>query len=119
MVSFFGLNPRKAFIGLCITTAAVDFELDEREIDTLSKVLIDKGFTEKEINSEWETITKNVNIKQAMRYCGKCFAAIPKMDKSLQDTLLKTLTTIAFADGELHKSEDEFIQAVAAVLHEC
>jgi len=111
----FGVKPRNAFIGMCISMMGIDQHIDEREVAKVAEVLARYGFSEKEIRDEIKSCSK-MSIKAAIRYGQKCAAAITKLDDDMQKKLIQSLTEIAEADEYFHDAEKSLLVGIKAIL---
>lgn len=106
-----GLTPRRTFIAACFIMVGVDQNIDERELLKFEEILSRYGFTQKEAEEEIVRFSK-MSFKQGYRYGQKIMLAVQKLDKDMQNNLLKALKEIAEADDYFHDMEKDYLKAV-------
>lgn len=107
------MEPRRAFIGLCIAMAGCDEKLEFREIAKLREVMDRNGFTQAEVVKELEDFSL-MNIEEAFIYGRRCIAAVPALTEKMMEKLLESLFEIAIADDYLHEMETKVMNLVKA-----
>jgi uncharacterized tellurite resistance protein B-like protein len=115
--NMFGLNPRKAFVGACISMIGVDLKLDEKELEKLFEVLKRYGIAKQEFNEEMDFFAKNsTNVRALLRHGQLIMEALPKLEPTMQKQLIQALTELAQSDGEFHEAEKMYLDFVKQVL---
>ena len=109
--------------GLAVRVAAIDGDIDDREIETIVDHFVadwgmDRGYVEQAVSVFQANIAK-ATIKELACELGKFMTANPDCNAtSMSATLTAFLRDIATADGRIDEREDLAVDAIAGVMAE-